>query len=508
MLAGLAVLLAHTHRNMVGVGTFPSCWLQAHRNIQARLFHSSDVNTETRRCSHASEQMWTLRVLWLCPLVSLVSPCPAGCCCPGAGSLVLCESLGLRSLPRAVPLTTSALSVARNQLCNVDHQFLAFSALLELSLGHNLLSRVPRGLPSSLETLQLQENRIAYITSGALRKLGKLTRLDLEDNRIRAIQPGALEGLNKLQVLSLKGNRLTGLPRSLPPSLTHLDLSENCISALEPPSLSSLVNLQSLKLSSNCLRSVPESTFDSLARLRSLDLANNLWACRCGILYLYRWLLQRRASTAADLVCAEPAHLAHHRLTNLSVMEICPHGLRSPQRQKLDLPREGRLATLESRTPSRQTSAATSFGERSPPGLADSYSLVNISYQKCLSLTETQTDGQNLFETTLALSVGQQKFRDNTSGRYPDLEATSAQPLVATNRDAAGSAALPPAHTQPHSAVVVSLLALMCGLLMALTLLLLLLLKKVLLRQRRVAPLEAASGRRHQHQHTNVPGNT
>lgn len=443
--------------------------------------------------------MWKLWVLWLCPLVSLVSPCPTGCCCPGASSLVLCESLGLRSLPRSVPLTTSALSVARNQLCNVDHQFLAFSGLLELSLGHNLLSRFPRGLPSSLESLQLQENRIAYITSGALRKLGNLTRLDLGANRISVIQPGALQGLNKLQVLTLKGNKLTGLPQSLPPSLTHLDLSENCISALDLPSLSSLVNLQSLKIHSNCLHSVPESAFDSLARLRSLDLTNNLWACRCDILYLYRWLLTRRVRMATDIMCTEPTHLAPHMLVNLSVMELCPHVLRSHERQNLDLTGEGRLVTFENRTqfqnPSMQTSKATSFGDLYPRVLAEYYSLANISYEKCVSLTKTQTHVQNLLKTTLALSVGQQKFRDNTTGHYPDLEAISAQPLVTTNRDAATTTALPRAHMQPDSAVVVSLLALMCVLLFVLTLLLLLLLKKVLLRQRRVAPLDVGSSR-------------
>uniref|UniRef100_A0A3Q4GTR7 Si:ch211-191d15.2 n=1 Tax=Neolamprologus brichardi TaxID=32507 RepID=A0A3Q4GTR7_NEOBR len=150
-----------------------------------------------------------LLALCICPLACLaVSPCPTGCCCPGF--LVLCESLGLRSLPRSVPLSTSALSVARNQLCNVDHQLWPFSGLQELSLSHNLLARFPRGLPPSLESLQLQENRITYITSGVLRQLGNLTHLDLEDNRIRAIQPGALQGLHKLQVLKINSNCLRG----------------------------------------------------------------------------------------------------------------------------------------------------------------------------------------------------------------------------------------------------------------------------------------------------------
>ncbi|KAI4889357.1 hypothetical protein NFI96_010284 [Prochilodus magdalenae] len=217
-----------------------------------------------------------------------------GCCCPRPGVLVLCESLGLHALPRSVPLTTSALSVARNRLCNVDNVLWRYSSLQELSLSHNWLDRFPRGLPPSLESLQLGENRITYITAGALRHLGNLTRLDLEDNRIRAIQPGALLGLGRLKMLSLKGNRLTTLPLHLPSSLIHLDVSANCISALDLASLATLVNLQVLKINSNCLRSVPEHAFDGLMHLRSVELANNLWVCECDIMYLYRWLLMDR----------------------------------------------------------------------------------------------------------------------------------------------------------------------------------------------------------------------
>lgn len=446
--------------------------------------------------------MWTLLLLWLCPPVSLVSPCPTGCCCPGAESLVLCESLGLRSLPRYVPLGTSALSVARNQLCDVDHQFSAFSGLQELSLGHNLLSRLPRGLPSSLVSLQLQGNRIAYVTSGALRKLGNLTRLDLGGNRVRAIQPGALQGLNELRVLTLRGNELTGLPRGLPPSLAHLDLSENCISALDPPSLSSLVNLQSLQVNSNCLRSVPERAFDGLARLRSLDLGGNLWACRCDMLYVYRWLLSGRVGVATDVVCTEPAHLAHHALLSLSVLEICPQVPGSNEWQSVDLPREGKPVKNETQfeNPPDQTLKASGSGVPNPRGFAQHYSLEDITYDKCVSLTKMQSAWPNRFlRTTPALSVGQQELRDNATGHYPHLTATSAreetQPLPSANGDADRPTPLPRASPRPDSAVVVSLLALMCALLSVLTLALLLLLRKVLVRQRRVAPVDAGSGR-------------
>lgn len=410
--------------------------------------------------------MWTLLLLCLCPLVSVVSPCPAGCCCPG--SLVLCESLGLRSLPRSVPVGTSALSVARNQLCNVDHQFLSFSGLQELSLGHNLLSHFPRGLPPSLESLQLQENRIAYVTSGALRKLGNLTHLDLKDNCIRAIQPGALQSLTRLQVLALKGNRLTGLPRSLPPSLTHVDLSENCVAALDPPSLSPLVHLQSLKINSICLRWVPESG------LRSLDHGVDLWACRCDALHLYRFPPSGRVRTATDVPCTEAAPLPQQALLNLSAPEVCP-----------DPTLEGSVTTFENATKFDNQSRRTS-----KPADLERRLLGSITYEKCVSLTKTPPAGPSLSKTTVP--DGQQKFRDNATGRQPDpTSSEQTRPLLSTD----SPTPLPRAPARPGPAVVVALLALACGLLLVLSLVLLILLKRALLRQRRVAPLEAGSGR-------------
>ncbi|CAL8334557.1 unnamed protein product [Arctogadus glacialis] len=175
-----------------------------------------------------------LLILFACPPVVyllLLTSCPPGCCCLQPGSLVLCESLGLRSLPDSVPLSTSGLSVARNHLCNVDHLLRPFSGLQELSLSQNHLARFPHGLPPSLQTLQLQENRITYITSGALQHLGNLTRLDLEDNRIRAIQPAALWGLIRLQVL---------VESTSPPALTPTKTLFSTVSNLLKPRNSTL----------------------------------------------------------------------------------------------------------------------------------------------------------------------------------------------------------------------------------------------------------------------------
>ncbi|XP_052334826.1 oligodendrocyte-myelin glycoprotein [Oncorhynchus keta] len=468
-----------------------------------------------------------LLVLCVSPLACLVtSPCPEGCCCPHPGLLVLCESLGLRSFPVSVPLNTSVLSVARNQLCNVDHLLRPFSSLQELSLSHNQLAHFPRGLPPSLETLQLQKNCITYITTGALRQLGNLTRLDLEDNRIRAIQPGALLGLGRLQVLTLKGNRLTSLPLNLPASLTHLDLSANCISALDLPSLNALVNLQVLKINSNCLRSVPESAFDGLPSLHSVELANNLWVCECDILYLYRWLLNGRLKMATDLVCAEPTHLAHHMLLTLSVMAICPRVLKPNEKVShlsFTTKPERQLGTSTVKTlvpgflyspiktrdfgsisgSSKQELKGTFHNAESPTQapyqdqdtalfqlLSDHYTLQDLSYEDCLSLNSTPSVAPPKEPSTTSLPIEEPRCLDNSTGRYPPGNSIAVEATSSTNKASSLPVPTPRTLTQQGSSAVISLLAVLCVLVGLLIVAVLLILKRILAHNQRVAPFQ------------------
>uniref|UniRef100_A0A4W4HL99 LRRCT domain-containing protein n=1 Tax=Electrophorus electricus TaxID=8005 RepID=A0A4W4HL99_ELEEL len=456
-------------------------------------------------------------LLLLCTLAPcrLLSPCPQGCCCPRPGVLVLCESLGLHELPRSVPVTASALSVARNRLCNMDHVLRRFSSLQELSLSHNWLERFPRGLPPSLESLQLQENRITYITAGVLRHLGNLTRLDLEDNRIRAIQPGALLGLDRLRVLSLKGNRLSSLPQHLPSSLTHLDVSDNCIVALDPPSLATLVNLQVLKINSNCLRSVPEHAFDGLPRLRSVELANNLWVCECDIMYLYRWLLTDRMKMATDLVCAAPLHLAHKLLLTLSVLAICPKVLKPNERLAPPNTTAASQTMLENpavrilESPSSEESAdPPSNGSRSslnfsvtsdrtllsapgPHSASYQSTLDGLRYEHCLLLNSTYLAPQSTQAPLSPAPDEEPVCGDDASAVQPGLPSTVAPSAAPSPAGEAGTVPWVPPRLPARSSdpALIALLSVLCVLTGLLLLTAFLVLKSLLWRNRRIAPL-------------------
>lgn len=450
-------------------------------------------------------------LLYLCSSLlagPVVSSCPKGCCCPHPGALVLCESLGLHTLPRSVPLSTAFLSVARNRLCNVDNVFQPYSGLQELSLSHNQLVRFPRGLPSSLETLQLQENQITYITAGSLRQLGNLTRLDLEDNRIRAIQPGALQGLTRLRMLTLKGNRLSRLPANLPSSLIHLDVSANCISTIDLFSLGALVNLQVLKINSNCLRFIPERAFDGLSHLRSVELANNLWVCECDILYLYRWLLMDRLRMATDLVCTAPLHLAQKLLLTLSVMAICPKLFKPVERMSSE------NAIAESRTNIEQPTSASildrsdsacntsSFRCQESSKLpertisrsffgSDQPTLERLSYEDCLSLNFTSF---TLYSTQVPYSPATDEETgciENSTGKPVASATVTSTGLVTPTRDVELT---PRMILQSSDPALIGILAVLCVLTGLLMLTVLLVLKNILLRNLRVAPLPQVQG--------------
>uniref|UniRef100_A0A3Q3DS20 Toll like receptor 8 n=1 Tax=Hippocampus comes TaxID=109280 RepID=A0A3Q3DS20_HIPCM len=182
-----------------------------------------------------------------------------------------------------------------------DGSFKALSKLQNLDLSFNNLTNVPKGLPSSLQMLQLASNQIQYISNDDFRGINQLKILKLQGNCPRcqnapfpcvpcqneslAIHADAFEDLTQLQTLSLAGNSLTNLTSSWFKNLNQLKelfISFNFLQTVitgEATFLTYLPKLEKFDISFNFLLKIYPQTlnlshyFSHLKSLRTLHLA-------------------------------------------------------------------------------------------------------------------------------------------------------------------------------------------------------------------------------------------
>lgn len=204
-----------------------------------------------------------------------------------------------------------------------ERVFRELSKLKKLTLGYNNLTAIPKGLPHSLEHLDLKENTITEVLEGAFSNLTNLNHLNLEWNCQRCdhaarpcfpcpfnhplhLHPKSFYADNSsIAFLSLRGNSLRTFPEGLFQPLKNLkglDLSDNLLSYTirngsffaeltglswisliynyEPlrtfqelilsPHIGNIAGLQYLLLSGNFFRRLPKESLKVLSKLQNL----------------------------------------------------------------------------------------------------------------------------------------------------------------------------------------------------------------------------------------------
>lgn len=216
------------------------------------------------------------------------------------------------------------LDLSRNHL--VHHAIEYPSSLRQLHLSHNKISTMKSmGDLFKLQELYLQGNDISYIASDWFANMTSLQIVDMSENRLSTISDGLFSTLPKLEELSLKGNGLTldfakdlfhesKLMRRLDLSennimnidnlldgislrhLEHLDLSFNNIQAIRGPlnNRNESVALKRLNLASCGIESVVRDAFINMDVLEYVKLVNNsitfvpLFNARLGAMFFVR----------------------------------------------------------------------------------------------------------------------------------------------------------------------------------------------------------------------------
>ena len=225
-------------------------------------------------------------------------------------------SLGLQGIPTTHLSSLKSLSIASSGLREIpEGWFTGLPALTSVNLDDNYIQEIPdtafQGLQNTLETLEINGNKLKRLPRAALRMLPMLESLEASNNRLRRLYPRSFNESSRLE---------------------RLDLSHNAIKDISHAAFEGMKNIRTIDLRSNQLITLYEDTFEwPDSRLREVYLAQNNWLCNC----LMKWLKndykkrRKRVEIFADLKsmkCARPDYLAKRPIVRVAAREFtCDH---------------------------------------------------------------------------------------------------------------------------------------------------------------------------------------
>ncbi|XP_077132897.1 extracellular matrix protein 2 isoform X1 [Ranitomeya variabilis] len=174
------------------------------------------------------------------------------------------------------------IDLSKNKLMSTGIDPLAFKSiknLRRLYLDGNLLDQIPLELPSTLEELKMNENKLGNLEEDSLKDLKNLITLELEGNELSEanVSPKAFKPLQHVTYLRLGRNKFRTIPQGLPVSIEELHLENNQIEEISETSFNHTVNLNTVVLRYNQLEEtrIPPLTWIFHKNLESIDLSYN-----------------------------------------------------------------------------------------------------------------------------------------------------------------------------------------------------------------------------------------
>eukprot|EP00058_Branchiostoma_floridae_P021161 XP_002606651.1 hypothetical protein BRAFLDRAFT_91744 [Branchiostoma floridae] len=182
------------------------------------------------------------------------------------------------------------LELHNNEISDVHTgAFTGLGNLQALSLGNNKISGIQTGTftpTSQLKILFLYENKLTSLRSGMFTGLENLQHLELQRNKINDIQARTFTSTSQLRSLVLHENKLTSLRSGMFTGLGNLEelsLNSNEISDIQTGTFSPTKQLRILRLDQNRLEVLNAEMFAVLSSISDVDINNNPWQCDCRI---------------------------------------------------------------------------------------------------------------------------------------------------------------------------------------------------------------------------------
>lgn len=218
-----------------------------------------------------------------------------------------CSGIGPGTAPVPIPLDTSHLDLSLNSITSITDSMLSgpgYTTLVSLDLSNNNIAYInPKAFLKLryLETLDLSKNALESLSDGCFTGL-PLVEVDLSENQFKDfsldlfttriqdmpimvdLSKNLLTTISRktpghplyIKSLMLAGNRLRAVPTLTGIPLQYLNLDGNLVSSIDAGAFESLTELVYLSLSSMPeLTEIQSGAFEGLRNLQVLDLSNN-----------------------------------------------------------------------------------------------------------------------------------------------------------------------------------------------------------------------------------------
>ncbi|XP_061618017.1 leucine-rich repeat and immunoglobulin-like domain-containing nogo receptor-interacting protein 1-B [Phyllopteryx taeniolatus] len=245
------------------------------------LVHSRMVSAEAGGHSYLVACWQPILVLMLGTVLSgSTTGCPSRCDCNAQERSVVCHRRRLATFPEGIPTETKLLDLSKNRLKLLGpEEFINYPQLEELQLNENTISSIESGAFSNLMNLRnlgLRNNHLKLIQLGVFTGLNNLTQLDISENKIVILLDYMFQELYNLRVLEVGDNDLVFIsPRSFHglSNLETLNIEGYKLSSVPTDALSHLHNLLSLRLRYLNITAIRDYSFKRLYRLRVLEIS-------------------------------------------------------------------------------------------------------------------------------------------------------------------------------------------------------------------------------------------
>uniref|UniRef100_A0A2S2N9I6 Leucine-rich repeat-containing protein 4 n=1 Tax=Schizaphis graminum TaxID=13262 RepID=A0A2S2N9I6_SCHGA len=269
------------------------------------------------------------RFLAAAALLALVVPssvrsfegCPAVCSCKWKGGrrTVECADRALITVPMGVDPETQVLDLSGNNL-----QILPNETFYKAGLAN-------------LQKAYLRNCRIGQIDESAFRGLTNLIELDLSNNMLTSVPSHVFRDVPYLRDLSVAGNPIQKIEArafSDCPAVVKVDASHCGLQSVAGHAFDGVVRLETLRINDNRLTELSATVLESLTKLRSVELHDNLWVCDCHLRPMKLWLSSNNVPYSQPPLCSGgPDRLSGKPLTELDVEDFdCRPDVRAESR--------------------------------------------------------------------------------------------------------------------------------------------------------------------------------